>query len=151
MTMLHNLHDWQGESGRWYVHSISTFGEIRKFGGPANYVFARRNWDGTRVPLYIGQTQDLSSRMTQHLNEGLVNRAVKLGLNEVHVHFLGKHEAERFRIETDLRNGHVSFLNQQPSRARLHPQLQSINTMGRLSSPQGSNVDKGNAFANYIR
>jgi hypothetical protein len=101
---------WQGASGAWYCHSIIPFSADPPFGTAANYVFVRREFDGRRTGLYIGQADKLRDRMSRH--EKLAP-ARSLGANELHVHLLGTTESERFRIETDLRNGHTTPLNYQ--------------------------------------
>jgi len=81
--------------------------------GRANYVFVRRDPWGSVTPIYIGQTTDLQSRMREHEK---FDAALRLGANELHVHSLARTVAELFQIETDLRNGHATLINEQPSK-----------------------------------
>jgi hypothetical protein len=100
---------WQGVSGHWYIHSVTPFSIDLYFGG-ANYIFVRREFDGRRSALYIGQSDRIHERLPRHEK---LNAARDLGVNELHVHLLARTEAERFDIETDLRNGHQPPLNKQ--------------------------------------
>lgn len=53
------IHVWTGESGQKYRYTVYMFGTV--FGpGPANYIYAQESRPGHYVPLYIGQTADLS-------------------------------------------------------------------------------------------
>ena len=53
------IHLWSGQSGQKYRYTVYMFGTA--FGpGPANYIFAREVRAGHYVPLYFGQTADLS-------------------------------------------------------------------------------------------
>jgi predicted GIY-YIG superfamily endonuclease len=115
--MTNTFVEWQGESGTWYLHTACRIGVDPLVVGPVNYIYARRNFDGTITPLYIGQTADLKARWRDHVRDGLLTSARKHGFNELHLHFLARSEMSRFDVETDLRNGHVTLLNQQKSRA----------------------------------
>jgi hypothetical protein len=44
--------------------------------------------------------------------------ALRLGANELHVHSLARSTLDLFKIETDLRNGHATLINEQPSMLR---------------------------------
>jgi hypothetical protein len=100
---------WQGASGQWYIHTVFPFSE-KTFVQGANYVMVRREWDGKRSGLYIGQSDNLSARLPKHEK---IAAARMLGANEIHMHLLASSSSERFRIETDLRNGHRTPLNEQ--------------------------------------
>ena len=57
---------WLGASGKRYRYAVYMFGTV--FGpGPANYVFARETRPGHYVPVFIGQTDDLSEPFDNHL------------------------------------------------------------------------------------
>jgi len=56
-------HWWQGTSGRWYIHTIYSIAAELQLGA-CSYFFGRQNPDGTRVPLYVGQTKDGDNRLT---------------------------------------------------------------------------------------
>ncbi len=53
------IHVWTGQSGQKYRYTIYMFGTV--FGpGPANFILARESGPGKYLPIYIGQTEDLS-------------------------------------------------------------------------------------------
>src|SRR5262245_50445886 len=53
------VYQWIGESGQKYRYSVHMYGTV--FGpGPANFVFARELRPGKYLPLYFGETADLS-------------------------------------------------------------------------------------------
>ncbi|MEI5680651.1 MULTISPECIES: hypothetical protein [unclassified Mesorhizobium] len=106
------FHWWQGSSGYWWIATVLPLG-IPALVGPAVYVMVRRDTFGQTMPLYIGQTGNLSDRMAEHLPTKLAS-ALALGGNELHVHLLTQTSDERFAAENDLRRGHWTPLNQQP-------------------------------------
>ncbi|WP_077962408.1 hypothetical protein [Ensifer adhaerens] len=110
-------HDWQGRSGAWWVTNVySMFADFPPI--PSVYVMVKRLADGSCSPIYIGQTDDLRRRMMEHAQDKLVT-AYGLGARELHAHFLAKTSYDRFHVETDLRNGHYTPLNEQPSAAAI--------------------------------
>lgn len=102
---------WQGASGRSWITTIFPICYTGIYLSSV-YVMVRRNPDGSRVPLYIGQTDNTERRMSEHARSKLF-AAMILGGNELHLHFLADTERERLAIETDLRHGHATPLNQQ--------------------------------------
>ena len=53
------IHVWTGQSGQKYRYTVYMYGTA--FGpGPANFIFAREVKPGQYVPLYVGQSNDLS-------------------------------------------------------------------------------------------
>lgn len=53
------IHLWTGKSGQKYRYTVYMFGTV--FGpGPANFILAREGRPGEYVPVFIGQTADLS-------------------------------------------------------------------------------------------
>ncbi|TBH00386.1 GIY-YIG nuclease family protein [Rhizobium leguminosarum] len=109
------FHRWQGRSGQWWITTVFPLFSSH-ITGASVYVMVRRDDTGRAHPLYIGQTSDTARRMEEHLHDKVL-QAIRLGGNELHVHLLAKTEAERFAIETDLRNGHDAPLNCQSSAA----------------------------------
>ncbi|MBD9390248.1 hypothetical protein IB237_23900 [Agrobacterium sp. AGB01] len=108
-------HHWQGRSGQWHITTVyPLWGNHVDL--PSVYILVRRDSDGLTHPLYIGQTSDTARRLQEHLYDKIL-RAAHLGVNELHLHFLAKSEADRISIETDLRNGHCTPLNKQSSSA----------------------------------
>ena len=106
---------WQGVSNLWYPHSILPLSHYT-YARNANYVFVRLERDGQRTPLYIGQSEDLAKELLGHPK---LVPAIMLGGNELHVHLLAQSKDERLRVETDIRNGHHTPLNEQSSLAGL--------------------------------
>lgn len=104
---------WLGRSGfNWITTIYPLFYDFADT--PAVYLMVRRNWDGTRSPIYIGQTDSLRRRMMEHTKDKLA-RAYRLGANELHVHLLAETENQRLLVENDLRNRHPTPINEQPS------------------------------------
>jgi hypothetical protein len=103
------FHWWQGASQNWYIHSVYQLSEWPAFDWQ-NYILARLEADGRVTPLYIGQTGDGRDRTTRHEK---YLPAILLGATHVHIHLLAHSREARFGIETDLRRGHYTPLNQQ--------------------------------------
>jgi len=97
MTDLGNI-TWRGKSGREYTFSIykigTTFDAV-----PGNYVFAEVLMPGTFLPIYVGQTGDLSERFDSHQAMPCMkrNRATF-----IHVHRNDAGEQARRVEESDL-------------------------------------------------
>jgi hypothetical protein len=94
-----SFHYWRGASGKRYFHLVYSL-----IGCPAppraNYVFVRREDDGTRVALAFGQTQDDAESLNRaHLR----HEGAKRGANEVHLHLLADTPQARVAVEADLR------------------------------------------------
>lgn len=53
---------WRGRSGREYRYSIYQIGANLE-AGPGNYIFTEETTPGTFLPVYIGQSADLSERL----------------------------------------------------------------------------------------
>lgn len=91
-------HYWRGASGARYLHSVYSLIECPAM-PKANYILVRREKDGTRRPLRIGQTMaDAHSLNLAHLR----HMGARLGANEVHIHLLAESALERDMVETDL-------------------------------------------------
>src|SRR6266508_3556973 len=106
--MSNQLYWWQGASGHGYVHTVYPIHAIPDFIKACNYIFARPRFDGTREPLYIGESGAFDQRLNSHEKLGA---ALRLGATEAHIHFLAESQQERLNIETDLRHGHPTPLN----------------------------------------
>ena len=100
---------WQGASGAWYIHTVYSIGALPDFKA-CNYIFAGPRFDGKRQPYYIGESGDFAERIDRH--EKFLP-ALRLGATEVHVHLLAASRQQRLNIETDLRRGHRTPLNEQ--------------------------------------
>ena len=94
-----SFHYWRGASGNRYLHMVYSL-----IGCPAppkaNYVLVRRQDDGRRVALALGQTKDdaVSLNLAHLRREG-----ARRGANEVHVHLLADTPEARDAVEADLR------------------------------------------------
>lgn len=92
------FHYWRGASGTRYLHTVFALIDCPMM-GKVNYILVRRDRDGTRRPLDIGQTVlDCDSLNLAHMRR----RAALLGANEVHVHFLPETADQRQAAEADL-------------------------------------------------
>jgi hypothetical protein len=112
------MHRWQGASGQWYVFNIYPITAGPDWITDCNYVFARPRFDGmqSREAFYFGESGDFGKELASHPK---LWPAQLLGATEVHIHFLAKSRSERLDIETDLRRGHGTPLNYQPTPAPL--------------------------------
>jgi len=60
------IHVWTGQSGQNYRYTVYMFGTV--FGpGPANHIFAHETRPNQFMPIYIGQTDDLSEPFDNHV------------------------------------------------------------------------------------
>jgi hypothetical protein len=123
------MHRWQGQSGKWYVFSIYPIDGAPGFIRDCNYIFARPLFGGTREPLYIGESGDFAEELKRHPK---LKDARARGATEIHIHFLAQGLSDRLDIETDLRRGHWTPLNYQPTPAM--PFSQAIGSLGIGSS-----------------
>jgi len=112
------MHRWQGASGQWYCFNIYPITAIPSWISDCNYIFARPRFDlaQSREPFYIGESGNFGKELTSHPK---LWPAQLLGATEVHMHFLAKSGSERLDIETDLRRGHWTPLNYEPTPAPL--------------------------------
>ena len=96
--------DWPGASGTDYVFDMHPVGSgfDRQ---PGVYVFVRRTVAGLWQVLYVGETDDFDAS----LNAGLEAHAAWTRIRDFFATHIGilpvAEEAERRRIETDLREG----------------------------------------------
>lgn len=93
-----SFHYWRGASGQRYLHTVFPLFDCPLM-PKVNYILVRRERDGARRPLDIGQTvSDADSLNLAHLRR----RAALLGANEIHIHFLPETVRERASAEADL-------------------------------------------------
>lgn len=91
-------HYWRGESGARYLHTVYSLVDCPEL-PKATYILVRRDLNGTRVPLWIGQTiEDTFSLNLAHLR----HLGARLGANEVHIHLLAETADERTVVAADL-------------------------------------------------
>ncbi|MEG6507868.1 hypothetical protein V6C03_02690 [Methyloligella sp. 2.7D] len=92
------FHYWRGASGSRYLHSVYSL-----VGCPAmpqvNYILVRRESDGSRTPLAIGETTDEAVSLNL---AALRHKGAKLGANEVHIHLLAETAEARRAVKDDL-------------------------------------------------
>lgn len=92
------FHYWRGASGNRYLHTVFPLVDCPLM-PRVNYILVRREVDGTRLPLAIGQT----TSVTDSLNLAHLRRAgARMGANEIHIHFLPETVRERAIVEADL-------------------------------------------------
>jgi len=102
--------DWPGKSGTKYRYRIYDINQTFKK-SPANYIYAKKNGEGKWVPIYIGETGDLSDRTTDaHHQEDCITRN---GATHRHVHSSSSNKQTRLNEETDLRNNFNTPCNKQ--------------------------------------
>lgn len=93
---------WSGASGASYTYDIYPInGSFPS--SPGNYIFAKgtaTSW----VPLYIGQTSNLSSRLSPLSGHEKYDCARRHGITHVHIHVNTGGEQARLREERDLIN-----------------------------------------------
>lgn len=91
-------HYWLGVSGERYLHSVYTLRDCPAL-PKATYIMVRRDTNGARRPLGIGQTfEDADSLNLAHLRR----QGAQLGANEVHIHLLAETAEDRAAVEADL-------------------------------------------------
>ena len=94
-------------------------------GGPAVYMFCRREHDGSITILYIGECENLAERIGPRHEKWAA--AARLGMTEVHVHLLAQTRHERLAVETRLRRQYPTPLNEQS------PAMQGLGLLGALA------------------
>lgn len=96
------LHLWTGQSGQKYRYTVYMYGTV--FGpGPANFIYVREARPGHYVPLYVGQTADLSDPFEDAIAaEGLRQHRV------THIHV--RHSDAREEIRRAERSDLISAL-----------------------------------------
>jgi predicted GIY-YIG superfamily endonuclease len=87
---------WPGKSGAQYQYWIHPLGTTFK-STPGNYIYAKLTSAGW-VPLYVGQTGDLSARLANHEKD---SEARRNGATHIHAH-TSTSEAQRLAEEKDL-------------------------------------------------
>jgi hypothetical protein len=89
---------WPGASGKEYKYWI--FPMNTSFNDePGNYIFAKETSPGKWSPIYIGETDSLKDRLSNHEKMPCVNR---YGGTHIHVHTNSSDEKVRRAEESDL-------------------------------------------------
>ena len=94
----HNTHVWLGRSGAQYEFQVFPWPTVfPPF--PGIYIFCRLENFIQWAPIYVGQTEDLSTRFDDHHKMNCIQR---YGVS--HIHILGEMngEPQRREIERDL-------------------------------------------------
>lgn len=103
---------WRGASQALYrfnVHGLSeSFLQV-----PALYIFAKYWGPSSWTALYVGQTDCLQRRISEHRGEspGKLRSAINLGATGIHAMVAPRIESERVQLELDLIRGLVPPLN----------------------------------------
>lgn len=100
---------WTGASGKQYKYWVHPIGTLLK-AEPGNYIFAKLNGEGLWEPVYIGETEDLSSRFDDHHAKSCI---VRNGATHVHAHLTYGDRYVRLGEETDLRSNYRTHCNKQ--------------------------------------
>lgn len=96
-------HYWRGATGRRYLHTVYSLVDCPEI-AKANFIMVRRDEDGTRTALMIGQTLDDAGALNlAHLR----HQGAFLGANEIHIHLLAETAHERAAAEADLSAGQL--------------------------------------------
>jgi predicted GIY-YIG superfamily endonuclease len=94
-----NVCVWPGRSGKEYRYWVYPFGRPLQ-AKPGNYIFAKLNSKNQWEPIYIGETDDLDSRVADHEKR---ERARTHGMTHIHAHLTSGDRSSRLAEETDLR------------------------------------------------
>ena len=101
--------NWPGTSGKTYAYEVFPIGHSLK-AEAGNYIYAKLNTQGLWVPLYIGETEDLDSRVATHEKRECVKRN---GGTHIHAHLTPGDRSIRLNEETDIRNKFATTCNDQ--------------------------------------
>jgi predicted GIY-YIG superfamily endonuclease len=101
--------EWPGISGKKYSYYVCPFGASLK-AAAGNYIYAKLNDQNRWVPLYIGETDDLESRVTTHEKRECVRRN---GVTHIHAHLTQGDRTVRLAEGTDIRNNFRTPCNDQ--------------------------------------
>lgn len=89
---------WTGASGKKYKYLIYKIGTSFK-DCPGNYIFAKETSPGSWKPLYIGETENLRDRLSDHEKMPCITRN---GGTHVHAHVSPSDTDVRRVEESDL-------------------------------------------------
>jgi len=88
---------WEGQSGEKYKYYIYELDATRD-AVPANYIFAKGTKPKYYVPIYIGETGDISERFDYHHKIACIRRE---GVTCVHTHKSSEDKEVRCAEEAD--------------------------------------------------
>lgn len=89
---------WPGQSGEEYLYHIYEIGRQME-PVPGNYIFARKTEAGKFVPIYIGETADISERFDNHHKMPCIREN---GATHICTHKSSANDKERQAEEADL-------------------------------------------------
>lgn len=89
---------WRGASGKEYKHWIYPIDTSFK-DEPGNYIFAKETSPGRWVPIYIGESESLSDRLSNHDKLPCIQRH---GGTHIHTHTTSGGQSVRRAEESDL-------------------------------------------------
>ena len=97
MTTATQTVTWPGHSEKKYTYYVYKIGTPLK-AAPGNYIFAKRTATGW-IPIYIGETSDLSERFDNHHKMPCIKRN---GATHIHAHVNNSGVTARRAEESDL-------------------------------------------------
>ena len=100
--------EWPGASGKTYKYYVYPFGHAL-LAEAGNYIFAK-NAGNQWVPLYIGETDNLDSRVSTHEKRDCVRQN---GVTHIHAHLTPGNRSIRLAEETDIRGNYNTPCNDQ--------------------------------------
>jgi len=90
--------NWTGQSGTTYPFWIYIRGTTFKEPCPGIYIHAKETKPHSWTPVYIGQTENINERLTNHEQKQCVDRN---GATHIHIRIITD-EAQRLAEEKDL-------------------------------------------------
>jgi hypothetical protein len=100
---------WDGKSGKEYKYWVYEIGH-KLAAKPGNYIFTKETDPGYHLPIYIGETSDLSTRFLNHHQEDCITEN---GATHIHAHPNDGGARVRQDEETDLRRRWNTPCNEQ--------------------------------------
>ena len=97
-VMAERTYNWAGQSGKEYAYQVYKVGQ-RLGRTPGNYMFAREA-DSGFLPIYVGQTSDLSERFDGHHKIDCIRAN---GATHLHAHASSRDEDVRRKEEADIK------------------------------------------------
>ena len=92
------MYRWLGKSGQFYTYQIYELPHNFK-ALPGNYIFAKETGPTKWIPIYIGQSIDLSVAFDQHHSMPCIQ---EYAATHIHAHANVSGEADRCAEEQDL-------------------------------------------------
>ena len=109
------------------IFSALPWGEYHIYDSPGVYMFCRRDRDGGREILYIGQAENIARRLGP--THDAWDEAFRLGMNEIHVHLLTETLEDRLSVEAYLIRQYDPPLNGRKATAARRPFASSTRSL----------------------